>query len=157
MQLLPLSSKVFQFFFCFYQFLKPGHVWRVPGTVFFFEAFFLDPQQRIGKSPLLFSFVFQMNGCLLYTSHCDRCVKNFYILCRTFNRYILFHIGTKSYQNTHRDRQRIKHLSHCRNHCHPGEVFDIWYQKIFHTFQCSWPRYRINDNDHRQEYQYRHH
>ena len=26
MQLLPLSSKVFQFFFCFYQFLKPCHV-----------------------------------------------------------------------------------------------------------------------------------
>ncbi len=64
MQLLPLSSKVFQFFFCFYQFLKPCHISRIPGTVLFFQTFFLNPEKCIGKSPLLFSLILQMDRCV---------------------------------------------------------------------------------------------
>ena len=34
---------------------------------------------------------------------CDRCIKDFYVCCGTFNGYVFFHVGTKSYQNTHSD------------------------------------------------------
>ena len=58
------------------------------------------------------------------------------------------HIRTESYQNAHCNRERVKHLSHCRNYCHPRKICKIRYKKIFYTFQSSRSCHRINrDHD----------
>ena len=89
--------------------------------------------------------------------HRNRSIKDFHVSCGIFDGSIFSHIRTKGYQDTHGDGQGIEHLSHGCHYRHPGEVFHIRYEEIFHTFDGSRSCDRINRDDHGQNDQNRHH
>ena len=52
----------------------------------------------------------------------DSGIENLYILGGAFNGHILLHVGAEGDQDTHGNGQRVEHLAHGGNNCHPGKV-----------------------------------
>lgn len=69
----------------------------------------------------------------------------------------LFHIGAERDEDSHRNRQGVEHLPHRGDDGHPGEVFEVWNQEIFHACHRARSCHGVDRDDHGEDHEDRHH